>query len=295
MHFSFLHKPHLLIPIAGLAFAGTVTGDPPNRPAWWTNGIPPVIPPGAVENNRGPANIGQAKHMADQALKALALKDPALSSAIRQKLTTPQQNPADPTGPNLPKIVEFELPTPLPQNWSETQRAPLLLGQLKAIAAPFYDALHSAVPTWLDHESANESERGQLQLNGTKDPGDPNNFYPWTTTATDDQNKAIATIGQLKAVFSLRFETIIRSSDSDNDGLLDDWEIVHFGDLIANPIEDADGDGLTNAQEQSLGTSPVDIDSDHDGIPDGEDPNPLTPDATAIPSITTILVLTPLQ
>ena len=52
--------------------------------------------------------------------------------------------------------------------------------------------------------------------------------------------------------------------------------------------EDSDGDGLTDAQEQQLGTNPFVADTDGDGIPDGQDPDPLhppgsTPTATETP------------
>ena len=40
-------------------------------PAWWSEGDPPVIDVTAVENNKGVANIGQAKHMAKSALDVL--------------------------------------------------------------------------------------------------------------------------------------------------------------------------------------------------------------------------------
>lgn len=138
-----------------------VAADPPT---WWTDGIPPVIPPGATENNQGPANIGQAKHMADMALKALELKDKVLSDTIRQKLTIRQPNPTNPTGPLLKEIIKhrFALPNPLPADWAQSQRAPLLLGQLKAISAPFYAALNLQNPSWLAE---------QLTLNGTSNPG----------------------------------------------------------------------------------------------------------------------------
>jgi hypothetical protein len=270
MHFSFLRKLHLLIPIAGLALAGTVTGDPHDRPAWWTDETTRVIPPGAIENNHGPANIGQAKHMADMALKALATKDQALANRIRDKLTTPQPDPANPNGPPLREIIEhnFALPNPLPPNWVESQRAPLLLGQLKAIAAPFYSHLDAAHATWLAAERA---------TNGTNHLG---SIFPWTTNASDDANKSIATIGQLKVVFSLR---------------LDDLSIYTAPPTQPEINDDPDGDGLTTAEELGLGTDPYNADTDGDGIPDGEDLDPLNPAFIALAATTVIHVWSPLE
>lgn len=247
----------------------TVSGDPP---AWWTSpdaeGRKVVDPSVPDSNPKGPANIGQAKWMAKRALDALAPIDPTLADAIRQKLTAPQPNPVNPEGPQLPPILNLDIPDPLPADWTQSQHAPLLIGQLKAIAAPFYDALHTAAPQWLDHESANDAEKGQLQLNGTKDP-DPNHpehFYPWTYVGSDDQNKAIATIGQLKAVFSLRFD-----ADADSNGLPNLWETIQFGHTGNDATLDADSDGLTNAEECLHGTNPNLADSDDDGLTDSEE------------------------
>ena len=47
-------------------------------------------------------------------------------------------------------------------------------------------------------------------------------------------------------------------ADADDDGLADDWELTHFGQLGAVPGADADGDGLTNLQEFQQGSSPTD-------------------------------------
>ncbi|WP_035613151.1 LamG-like jellyroll fold domain-containing protein [Haloferula sp. BvORR071] len=73
----------------------------------------------------------------------------------------------------------------------------------------------------------------------------------------------------------------IADRDSDGDGLGDFWEDQYFGnnDAIPTPAElalqsgtsDFDGDGLSNAAELALGTSPSDTDSDDDGLSDGEE------------------------
>lgn len=70
------------------------------------------------------------------------------------------------------------------------------------------------------------------------------------------------------------------SPDSDGDGLDDAWEIEHFGNITAQDgTGDPDGDGLTNEEEETLGTDPNDADTDGDGVSDkdevdaGSDPN----------------------
>jgi len=42
-----------------------------------------------------------------------------------------------------------------------------------------------------------------------------------------------------------------------------------------DPLPDRDGDGLSDRQEGWFGTDPADPDTDHDGVPDGEDERPL--------------------
>ena len=60
--------------------------------------------------------------------------------------------------------------------------------------------------------------------------------------------------------------------DSDQDGMIDEWEHLSGGDLdwFGNP----DGDGLINLDEFFMGTDPLNADSDGDGIPDGMDSDP---------------------
>jgi hypothetical protein len=46
--------------------------------------------------------------------------------------------------------------------------------------------------------------------------------------------------------------------DSDNDGLLDSWEMLYFGNLNQTGTGDYDGDGKTNEQEETSGSNPTD-------------------------------------
>jgi hypothetical protein len=224
--------PGILILLAMISLAAP--------PLWWSEGNPPVVT-GVAENNKGPANIGQAKNMVAAALQALDTQAPTIATQVRADLAI--------SHPDL-----LTVPSPKTPEWIEKQKAPLLLGQLKAIADPFYTRLHAAAPAWLEAERI---------LNGTNHP---NSIFPWTAETTDDANKAIANIGQLKAVFSLRFEGL----DSDGDGLPDAWELQHFTNLDQTSSGDPDNDGLTNAQELAIGTDPttIGVDANGNGLPD---------------------------
>jgi hypothetical protein len=74
-------------------------------------------------------------------------------------------------------------------------------------------------------------------------------------------------------------------TDIDNDGLPDGWEVENGLDPLNpnDPDDDFDNDGLTNAREYALGTSPVKTDSDGDGMADNWELNyglnPMAPDA----------------
>jgi hypothetical protein len=71
------------------------------------------------------------------------------------------------------------------------------------------------------------------------------------------------------AILRSSIEDLKGGIDVDRDGLVDSWEIEHFGNITSQSgTDDYDGDGLTNAQEQNLGTSPVLGDTDGDGISD---------------------------
>ena len=215
MHLSQFSVPAVYFSLALLAAAAP--------PVWWGEGSAPAIAAAAPTNHSGPANVAQAKWMVHRALGKLQTIDPVLAAAIHSKLTQPQPKSG---GGFYPATINFTAPQPPPFGWTASQRAPLLIGQLKALSAPFYDLLKTKDTAWLS---------SQLNLNLTKDLSDPANFYPWSSSAADDANLSPATVGQLKSVFSLRFETLAGP---------------HTGGAL-----DTDKDGLTNLAEYNAGSN----------------------------------------
>lgn len=242
-HMQYRRMRQLLAVSGFLAMSRGVDAAPP---LWWNEGAPPVVDSQVSPNNHGVANVGQAKWMAKSALNALRGVRPTTADAIEAELV----------GTGKP-IASWTVP--VTQEQKDAQHAPLLIGQLKAIAAPFYSKLHEVDATWLE---------AQLVQNQTKDANDSTNFLPWSSSPADDANKAATTIGQLKAVFSLRFEALPSNSsnDSDSDGLPDDWEAELLqwynaqnpGNLLTDitPGGDVDSDGLGNLHEYQIHTDP---------------------------------------
>lgn len=112
----------------------------------------------------------------------------------------------------------------------------LTAGQLKQVARMFYDRL---------------AGRGAAAV------------YPWGSPLPADDH-AIVNTGQVKRVFSFPV-------DSNGNTLPDLWEMLMFGHLGEALNTDFDGDGLSNLQEWSFGTSAKNQDSDDDGYFDGDE------------------------
>lgn len=86
-------------------------------------------------------------------------------------------------------------------------------------------------------------------------------------------------IGDRNAILNaFTLERISPVTDSDADGLRDDWENRYFGNLDQTATGDADNDGLSNAGEFGADTNPLDEDTDGDGLSDGQEVNVLHTD-----------------
>jgi hypothetical protein len=132
--------------------------------------------------------------------------------------------------------------------------------------------------TWAPAIETGEDKDISYEVDGTADKGF---FRLWfsdqATTDPDGDDFDGDGLSNLDEV--TLYQTNPLNSDTDGDGLLDGWEVVNSldpnddgTDNINNGASgDPDHDGLTNEEEQDLGTDPNNVDSDGDGITDGSE------------------------
>lgn len=210
-------------------------------PDWWTDPAYGIFEDGYTgpTDHNAPVNIGQLKFVATQAKaywdSKLDLRKSDWDSAFA--------------------AVGGSNPFPFATGHDSENFAPANAGQVKFLAAAFYEILY-AKALYLDI-------RGQLLSQGlqpsqVKD-GPP--FYPWTA-ASSSEHHAPANLGQLKLVFSFEYPQL---TDSDADLLPDEWELYYFsGSLAQDGEDDSDGDGIRNSLEWQLNTDPT---SDESAVP----------------------------
>jgi len=211
-------KNRVAIAVAGILLTDTVFAQ---APQWWIDRG--IINSNAIQNDYAPVNQGQVKNMAVQAMEEF---NAALTFGA---------------GNNINQLVGGFT--------TNLNYAPANIGQLKAVAAPFYDLLNT------------------LGVTNARPAGMLSGPYPWSSATNSANDYALANIGQLKYLFS--FDTAVLSSDADEDGLPDWWEHLYFGTAtgsVAN--EDTESDGLSNLGEYQTGHNPFNGDTDTNGVPD---------------------------
>ena len=186
-----------------------------NQPEWWTEPDTRIIQPGRISDNYAAVTLGQLKHVAKQARDYLEISGNGGAGSVINAL-----------------VESFETydandPTQDPQKFY----APVNLGQLKAVAKPFYDRLES-----LDYNT-----KTNLILRGY--PRDWPYDTPWDPNTPVEENYSMANLGQLKMVFSFDFSNN-RFVDFDGDLIPDrkdaDPNNDRIGELsiqITSPLE----------------------------------------------------------
>jgi hypothetical protein len=208
----------LLLTIGSLAVSG---GGPP---AWWQQrGVLNSHP----ADDYAAANQGQLKNLAGKAYEEFSNRLANIPGGIGN------MDEPDGTGWRIFQlVVSFSVPTAQTDDFAAVN-----LGQLKAVAKPFYDRL--------------------IEIGFT-------DKYPWTSSSKPADDYAMANLGQLKNVFS--FDLVGAGNEG---GPTDVWKLYYFGTRNVNLEADDDHDGLSNGQEFWANSNPKTADSDNDGIPDG--------------------------
>ncbi len=104
---------------------------------------------------------------------------------------------------------------------------------------------------------------------------------------SDDHDGDGFTNAEEFAAGTLPGDTASVPGDSDADGLNDDWEYAHFGDLTQSGTDDPDGDAYDNSSEQAADTDP-NLGVAYPGTVDSTTPTGLMVDLLAHPHRTTI-------
>ena len=85
----------------------------------------------------------------------------------------------------------------------------------------------------------------------------------------EDKSLGVHNPKYASALLRASIDDLTGGIDVDQDGLVDSWEMLKFGNLTSQiGTGDADGDGVINALEEDLGTDPNAADSDGDGLSD---------------------------
>lgn len=183
-------------------------------PSWWLDGGNLVLSPSAQAQNLAVANAGQLKWMALRAKVHFDATLPGGAGLALESLVAGFK-PQVGTTYTAAELAQFR----------RDNFAPLNLGQLKAVALPFYDRLWNLTPRYDTNLS--------LKANGY--PQSWASQYPWISNIPASANYKPVSIGQLKLVFS--FDIV----DSNQNGTLDYLEGFY---PAASATRDTDGDGV---------------------------------------------------
>lgn len=188
-------------------------------PSWWVDPVAPVLDPAKPQDHFAPATTGQLKWMATQAKRHL---DNTLSGGAGSAVNAIVNE-------FKPKAGVTYTQAQLDQIYKENL-SPVNLGQIKAVAEPFYARLNAVGY----NTNLNLIANGYSPLWAHSRPWNSQTMVPVA------ENYRIANSGQLKLVFS--FDIV----DSNGNGTLDYLEGIY---PASSPTRDTDGDGVPDIED----------------------------------------------
>ncbi len=201
-------------------------------PQWWSDTETKILDAEADAENFAPANLGQLKYVAKKAKAHLDARLPGGSGSAITNLVNSFE-PRLGQSYTQQQIDEF-----VSDNYS-----PINLGQLKAVAKPFYTRLQ---------EAGYDTKKNLINR------GYPSSWafdYPWDPQTPIEENYAPANLGQLKMVFSF---DLLYDGDVPPNGIPDWWEEHYFGHSGVDPSAMAPaGGGFTILDAFTLGFDPI--------------------------------------
>jgi hypothetical protein len=163
------------------------------------------------------------------------------------------------------------------------QRRDIYLDQLRArglwldTLAPVFSSYGGPIPSGFSLSMSNGNSSGTVYY--TLDGSDPREafssspvgmVYTSSLTLTNNNTTLVkARVLRANAEWSPLSEAAfeIDPDDTDLDGLSDGWEYLFFTNLSQNAEDDFDGDGHSNAEEEFVGTHPLDAASVFMAVP----------------------------
>jgi len=131
--------------------------------------------------------------------------------------------------------------------------------------SPYVQASYHKVYFYSCTQIGGELEIWNPRMEIVNAPTDPPDILTTTTLASPStfafqisgaralQAQSYSSSSLMSAVATEKYTVLV---DSDSDGLPDAWELSNFGNLSQNSAGDPDTDGLSNADEQEIGTNP---------------------------------------
>lgn len=238
----------------------TAYGGAANNPLPFASGSSDPLDP---KGNYAALTIGQLKFIASGFYRILKTKAPNYS--VPARLTAVGAAQSTMTFSDLPGVL-VDVPWSAAITGDPDNKAAVTIGQLKVVFSFDLGSSTSTTPSFTTHPVSQTVNAGANVTFTAAANGNPVPTYQWYKGGTliSGATSAAFTLNGVQAANAGSYTVVATNSVASVTS-----NAATLTVNASNPDADPDNDGLTNAQEQQLGTNPNDPDSDDDLILDG--------------------------